>query len=133
MTPTETVREFCVRFGNKDLDGLIELMHEDVVWHNVGTPAFVGREASAHAMQTLIFDVFPEVDFRITSIAADGGDVLTERVDTLTKDGIEAAIPLMGIFVVRDGLIVAWRDYIDQAVVGKYLTGEDVGDLAPVL
>lgn len=51
----------------------------------------------------------------LLSIAQDGDKVLTERVDHLLgKDGeVQNAIPVMGIFEVREGKIVAWREYFD--------------------
>jgi limonene-1,2-epoxide hydrolase len=133
MDPVEIVRTFCEEFGTMDLSRIEPLMHEDMVWHNVATPPFVGKKLVCTTLQELIFDDFDAVDFRITSIAADGDRVLTERVDTLVKGGVSAPIPLMGIFEIVDGLIVTWRDYVDQGLLGRYLTGEDVGDLAPVL
>jgi limonene-1,2-epoxide hydrolase len=32
-------------------------------------------------------------------------------------DGGELALPVMGVFEVRDGRIAAWRDYFDLATV----------------
>jgi limonene-1,2-epoxide hydrolase len=64
--------------------------------------------------------------FDIHHLAAEGDTVLTERTDTMTVNGITAPIAVMGAFDVRDGLIVAWRDYFDMGLVGRLMAGEDV-------
>jgi limonene-1,2-epoxide hydrolase len=53
------------------------------------------------------------VEFEVLAIAADGGTVLTERVDTFFLPDREIALPVMGTFEVADGRITAWRDYFD--------------------
>jgi limonene-1,2-epoxide hydrolase len=55
-----------------------------------------------------------QVEFRIVSIAADGGTVLTERVDVFRLPGKDISLPVMGTFDVVDGKIAAWRDYFDM-------------------
>ena len=45
-----------------------------------------------------------------------GDVVLVERIDELhsqTGEPMVEAMPVMGAFEVRDGLISAWRDYFD--------------------
>jgi limonene-1,2-epoxide hydrolase len=37
----------------------------------------------------------------------------------------------MGAFEVRDGRIVAWRDYFDVGLTGKLMAGENVDSLLP--
>jgi limonene-1,2-epoxide hydrolase len=64
--------------------------------------------------------------FEIHHLAAEGDTVLTERTDTMTVNGIAAPIAVMGAFDVRDGLIVAWRDYFDMGLTTKMMSGEDV-------
>jgi limonene-1,2-epoxide hydrolase len=51
------------------------------------------------------------------AIAVAGDKVLTERVDHILGPGGQptATFPVMGIFEVADGKIVAWRDYFDTA------------------
>jgi limonene-1,2-epoxide hydrolase len=63
--------------------------------------------------------------------AENGSTVLTERVDEVTANGIMAPVPVMGTFEVKDGRIVEWRDYFDMGLVGKLLSGENVGSLLP--
>jgi limonene-1,2-epoxide hydrolase len=46
---------------------------------------------------------------------ASGDVVMNERVDRFLIRGTWLEIPLMGVFVLRDGLIAEWRDYFDLA------------------
>jgi hypothetical protein len=72
----------------------------------------VGREASLAALK-FQFDMFDPIVFRLRNLAVDDNVVLTERVDEITTNDIAAPVPVMGTFAVRDGRIVAWRDYFD--------------------
>jgi len=47
-------------------------------------------------------------------VASRGDVVLTERV-RFVVGGKEIALPVAGVFEVRDGKIAAWRDYFDMA------------------
>jgi limonene-1,2-epoxide hydrolase len=129
-SPAETVREFCSAINRKDLAAVEALLDDKVVYHNVGSEPAVGREATLAAVR-FIFDMFDPIEFRIRNVAEDGDAVLTERVDVLTANGIAAPVPVMGTFEVRDGRIVAWRDYFDMGLIGKLLAGEPVDSLLP--
>lgn len=53
------------------------------------------------------------IEFRVDAIAADGGTVLTERLDIFHFATGTIELPVMGTFEVVDGKITAWRDYFD--------------------
>ncbi|HVL00313.1 MAG TPA: limonene-1,2-epoxide hydrolase family protein, partial [Dongiaceae bacterium] len=56
------------------------------------------------------------------NIATNGNVVLTERVDTLGGKYFRAELPIMGVFVVKDGKITEWRDYFDWSLsFGKFV------------
>ena len=124
-TPSETVRQFCAAFGDKDLDTIAGLLADDVVYHNVGMPPAVGKEASLAMIQGFL-DMSESLVFDIHRLAADGDTVLTERTDTFTINGVKAPIAVMGTFELRDGLVVAWRDYFDMGLTTHMMSGEDV-------
>jgi limonene-1,2-epoxide hydrolase len=100
------------------------------VYHNIGSPPAVGKAATLAAVQ-FQFDMFDPIEFRLTNIAANENIVLTERVDVITANGVTAPVPVMGTFEIRDGRIVAWRDYFDMGLVGKLMAGEDTATLLP--
>jgi limonene-1,2-epoxide hydrolase len=124
-SPTEVVQEFCAAFGTKDLKTIERLLDDQAVYHNVGMEPAVGKDASMASIKGFL-DMSESLAFEIHHLAAEGDTVLTERTDTMTVNGIAAPIAVMGSFEVRDGRIVAWRDYFDMALVGRLMAGEDV-------
>lgn len=129
-TAGDVVREFCAAIDRKDLAGVESLLDGKVVYHNIGSEPAVGRDAALAAVK-FQFDMFDPISFRIRNLAEDGDTVLTERVDEITANGVRAPVPVMGTFEVMDDRIVQWRDYFDMGLVGKLMSGEDVGSLLP--
>jgi len=130
MDAADVVRAFCDAVGRKDLGTVEQLMDEQVVYHNIGMEATVGRDASLAAVKSL-FEMFEPISFQIRNLAADGDVVLTERVDEITANGVTAPMPVMGAFEVRDGRILYWRDYFDAGLIGKLMAGDDASALLP--
>ena len=124
-TPEEVVQEFCAAFATKDVDTITNLLADDVVYHNVGMAPAVGKEASVAMIQGFL-DMAEKMTFQIHRIAANGDSVLTERTDTFTINGADSPVAVMGSFDLRDGKIVAWRDYFDMGLTTKMMSGEDV-------
>ena len=52
--------------------------------------------------------------------------MFTERVDVMGVNGVEAPIPVLGVFEVENGQILRLRDYADMALVQRLLRGEKV-------
>jgi limonene-1,2-epoxide hydrolase len=124
-SPSDVVREFCAAFAAKDLKTIERLLDDAAVYHNVGMEPAVGKEASLASIKGFI-DMAESMVFEIHRLAADGDSVLTERTDTFTINGVTAPIAVMGTFDLRDGLIVAWRDYFDMGLTGRLMAGEAV-------
>jgi limonene-1,2-epoxide hydrolase len=124
-TPTEVVQQFCAAFAAKDVDTIGRLLADDVVYHNVGMEPAVGKDASLASIQGFL-DMSESLEFDIHRLAADGDTVLTERTDTFVMNGLKAPVPVMGTFDLRDGKIVAWRDYFDMGLTTRMMSGDDV-------
>ena len=124
-TPEEVVQEFCAAFATKDVDTISKLLADDVVYHNVGMAPAVGKEASIAMIQGFL-DMAEKMTFEIHRIATNGDSVLTERTDTFTINGADSPVAVMGSFDLRDGKIVAWRDYFDMGLITKMMSGEAV-------
>jgi limonene-1,2-epoxide hydrolase len=120
----------CSAIDRKDLAGVEALLDEKVVYHNIGMEPAVGRATTLDALK-FQFDMFEAIVFKIRNLAVAGDTVLAERVDEITANGITAPVPVMGTFEVRDGRIVAWRDYFDVGLTGKLMAGENVDSLLP--
>jgi limonene-1,2-epoxide hydrolase len=93
---------------------------------SVGADAIVANLAGQFAM-------FPDsYEYVTKNIAANGGAVLTERLDLIKgPDGTVHAVPVMGTFIVENGKISRWTDYWDTSLPGKMMSGQDVSALVP--
>lgn len=110
--PIDTVRRFCAAWSGQDLDVIIGFFTDDAVYHNIPMDPVVGPDQIRAILESLGGGV-ESVEFRIDNIVADGGTVLTERMDIFTFANGQMDLPVMGTFEVVDGRIAAWRDYFD--------------------
>ena len=111
--PIDVVRRFCDAWGRKDLEEIVAFFSDDAVYHNIPLAPVVGPEQIRATIEGFSGGV-EKIVFRVDSIAADGGTVLTERHDIFTFANGEIDLPVMGTFEVREGKIAAWRDYFDM-------------------
>lgn len=108
------VQSFLKALEDKDLDGALARLSDDVVYQNVPLPADHGKAAVARTLK--MFQRFiTDFEVRMRNIAATGGVVLTERVDVLRGPFIYLDIWVCGTFEVKNGEITLWRDYFNLA------------------
>jgi limonene-1,2-epoxide hydrolase len=117
-TPVDTVRTFLAMWETpggiaRSFDAYFT---PTTTWENVGMSITTGSKealammdgfSAALGMQTMWIENL--------HIVAIGDTVLTERIDHV-RDGdgkTLMSIRVMGAFDVKDGMIVAWRDYFD--------------------
>ena len=111
------VTEFCALWSHPDLDELVSRFTEDAVYHNIPMAPVEGRPAIRDFIAGFLAG-FDGIDFTLHHQSGQGAIVMNERTDVMRrKDGSEFALPVMGIFEVRDGLIAKWRDYFDLATI----------------
>jgi len=112
--PIELVRQFCAAWGDgTDVDSIVAYFADDAVYHNIPVDPVTGREAIKATIAMFTTGV-EGIEFVMHNIAAHGDIVMTERVDIFRYAGGKTIeLPVMGTFEVRDGKIVAWRDYFD--------------------
>ena len=130
--PVSVVREFCALMAKRDADALRPSLADDAVYQNTGMAATSGIEAIVENLAGQ-FAMFPDsYEYRMQNLAADGGVVMTERLDMIKgPDGTLHGVPVMGTFVVRDGKIARWTDYWDTSLPARMMSGEDVSSLVP--
>ena len=111
----DVVVGFCAAWERRSVEDVLAYMAPDIVYENVPLPAMRGVEAAARFVTPILKNT-TRIDFEVLSLAvsASGEKVLTERIDRLHFSTGVVEIPLMGIFVVRDGKISEWRDYTDN-------------------
>ncbi len=111
--PGALVQSLADGWAAADLDAIMAHFTDDAVYQNVPMEPRVGTEAIRAeiegflAMGTFHFDTLRQT--------VQGDLVMNERVDTIKMGDAEIAIPLMGVFEIRDGRIAAWRDYFDPS------------------
>ena len=120
MTSEQIVIAFCEAWERSDLEAILGMLASDVDYQNVPAPAMIGREAVREFIAPLIAAT-TKIEFimKAIGVSADGSTILTERIDKLHYGEKVVVLPLMGIFVVKDGLISQWRDYADSASVNE--------------
>jgi limonene-1,2-epoxide hydrolase len=111
--PIDVVRRFCAAWSDGDVAALIAFFAPDAVYHNIPLDPVAGVDAIRATIEGFTGGV-DAIEFRLDAIAADGGTVLTERVDVFTFPNGRIELPVMGTFEVADGKITAWRDYFDM-------------------
>jgi limonene-1,2-epoxide hydrolase len=114
MTDAGTiVQRFVAAWDGPDLDSVAGLLHPGIRFANGPLPVLEGRAAVMDYLRAA--GPFEACRWELLALAADGGRVLTERLDRLRVRGADIVLPVMGIFEVADGLIRHWRDYFDLA------------------
>ncbi|HCF6385879.1 TPA: nuclear transport factor 2 family protein [Pseudomonas aeruginosa] len=104
--------------GFADIDNYLltlgETVTEDLEWANSGFPTHHGLEQAHEALHRLN-EKLRGIRIECLSIAEDGNQVLTERIDYMVdKEGNTLlTLPCMGIFTIENGRIKSWRDYFD--------------------
>jgi limonene-1,2-epoxide hydrolase len=111
-TPLDVVTEFCAAWERGDLDALMAFFTDDAIYHNIPVDPLQGHAAIRSMIEMFTAGV-ERIEFRVRNIAADGGIVLTERLDVFHQPDRTIELPVMGAFEIRDGKIAAWRDYFD--------------------
>ncbi len=103
-----------------DIDAALELIDDNCVYQNVPYHTARGKKNIVKALQGM-GKAMTQFDVEMLHIVANGEVVMTERVDTLGGRFFNVRLPVMGIFVVKNGKITEWRDYFDWSLsFGKF-------------
>jgi limonene-1,2-epoxide hydrolase len=116
MTPLETVNKFLGAAAKRDYDTALPLLTEDVVYQNMPIAAVKGRDEVKGQLEALLA-MGGDSEWKVLHEVADGNVVMNERIDRFMIGGKWAELPVMGVFVFRDGLIAEWRDYFDLQTI----------------
>ena len=110
--PLDVVRRFCATWSTLDIDQIMSFFAEDAVYHNIPIAPLVGHADIRTMIESFTAGV-DRIDFDVLHAVADGGLVMTERVDRFTSSTGVINLPVMGTFEVDGEKITAWRDYFD--------------------
>jgi limonene-1,2-epoxide hydrolase len=106
------VDAFIAAWPSGDAEMPASFFTDDAVYQNGPLDPVHGRNAIRATLADFMA-MGGEVAVDMGHVLAEGNLVMTERVDHFTLAGRRVSLPVMGVFVVRDGKISAWRDYFD--------------------
>lgn len=130
--PATVVRSFLVALDAGDGEMITRLLHPELVYTNVSLPSMRGGERVAKLFATVMRRGL-RADIHVHELAADGDRVLTERTDVLKVGAVHVAFWVCGVFEVRDGRVVLWRDYFDWMDVSRGMLRGAIGAVVPAL
>lgn len=107
------VRSFCAAFARRQIPELLTFFTPDAIYHNIPLEPVRGLDGIRSTFEMFVAPA-DKVEFEILHMASVDDVVFNERIDRFRIAGKEVALPVAGVFVVRDGKIAAWRDYFDM-------------------
>lgn len=130
MSHLQVMLSFIERWKAKDIDGVLALLDENVVWHYAAAiaPPVRGKAKARKFLEAMAPQV-AEVRWRIFDYAERGDRLFVEGVDEyLTPDGRLVSAPYAGVVEVAGGLIVGLREYFDLGVMNALKDGKPMTD-----
>jgi limonene-1,2-epoxide hydrolase len=112
---TDVVTGFCQAWNGKDVEKLIPYVSADIEYHMFeGAPAIKGVDQFRERLGGFMSGM-KEINWEIFRSHAIGDIVINERIDHFIQ-GPGAKRPdnhfhIVGVFLVREGKIVYWKDY----------------------
>lgn len=116
----QIVREFIAAWSNLDVDELVDYFAPDGTYYNMPAEPVSGRQGLRQFIGAFVSG-WDKTDWEIINLLAEGDIVMVERMDRTVANGKPVNLPCFGIFEMRDGKIVEWRDYFDMATYTKAL------------
>lgn len=117
MTPSELVSDFISAFNLRDLEAALAMVDDECEYDNVPLGKVVGPDgmrASLGPFMAGCDQVEWLVSHQVESGNMHAGVVMNERVDRFHMPNHWLEIAVAGLFVIRGGKIVLWRDYFDK-------------------
>ena len=106
------VLDFLAAWPRGDIEELMAFFAPDAVYHNIPVPPVRGAAAIREAFLGFA-RLMDSIEIENLHVAASGDVVFTERIDRFRNKTVTLDLPVAGVFEVRDGKIVAHRDYFD--------------------
>jgi limonene-1,2-epoxide hydrolase len=122
VTAEEIVDAFTARITALDFDGAFELVADDIEYDNVPIGKVEGPDGIRGVFATLDGMGVDAMEWTVHRQVASDTTVLNERTDKFGVKGKWAGVDVAGIFEVRDGKIVLWRDYFDMNAMTAAIT-----------
>ena len=111
-TNEQIIRNFVSAWSRLNIEELTDFFTEDGIYHNMMLDPVQGRDNIREFIKGFAGN-WADPAWELLNIAVNGRTVFTERVDRMAVGGKQVALPVCGVFELRDGKIAAWRDYFD--------------------
>jgi limonene-1,2-epoxide hydrolase len=119
-SPDTLIRTFIDLLVARDLDAAATMVSNDFEYDNVPMGKAFGPDGLRSTL-TGFFSMCTGIEWIIVRQTSTGnlihGTVLNEREDRFEMHGRWVTLPVAGVFEIRDGMIVLWRDYFDRATL----------------
>jgi ketosteroid isomerase-like protein len=126
MTRLDTLLSLIEFWKDRNIDGVLSVMHEDIVWHYAAAiaPPVIGRAKARRLLESLAPGI-GEVRWRIFDYAERDETLFVEGVDEyVSSEGRLVSAPYAGVALFKDGLIIALREYFDLSGVTRMKEGD---------
>ena len=109
----KVVNEFCAIWETMDIDKIMGFIDDKIVFRMIDNMPFIeGKQAVIEGIGQFLASR-KSARFEMLRSVAVGNIVVNERIDHFGKeDGPEDAYHVTGFFLVKNGKIVEWRDYM---------------------
>lgn len=126
MKHLRVMLDLIERWKVKDIDGVLALMDDDIVWHYAAAIAPPVRgKAKARKLLEVLSPQISEVRWRIFDYAEREDRLFVEGVDEyISTEGRLVSAPYAGVVEIRDARIAGLREYFDLGVVNALKAGE---------
>jgi limonene-1,2-epoxide hydrolase len=125
----QIVESFFDAWRRMDLRGVLALLSDDIVYHNVPFRPHRGR-AEVEPVLRGFCRVSEAFYITFHNIAERDGVVLIERTDRAVGPWIDMTFWVCGTFEIRDGKIAVWRDRFDRTSIALELVASPFRRLA---
>ncbi|MBK6787427.1 MAG: nuclear transport factor 2 family protein [Betaproteobacteria bacterium] len=115
-----TVRDFIAAWSRLDAAELASYFADDGCYWNMPAQPVHGRQNIERMIRSFVA-IWTETHWDIRTLLASGDRVVAERLDRTKATQGDVDLPCLGIFVMRDGMIVQWRDYFDLSTYRQAL------------
>lgn len=113
----QIIDQFMQAWNQRNLEQIMDFFHEDAEYCNIPMgPPHIGKAAIREFIEGFL-NSLEDIEFIVHHQLCDdaNGVVMNERTDRINLAGKTIDLPVMGVFLLHDGLIQQWRDYFDMA------------------
>ena len=109
----KVVNDFCAAWETMDIDKIGSFLDDEIVFRMIDDAPFTeGKQAVVDGIGPFLSNL-KSARFEMLRSVAMGNIVVNDRIDHFGKeDGSADAYHITGVFKVKNGKIVEWRDYM---------------------